>query len=77
MFDLILTFGLSAMSTQITEERIKADLKTTLESEAPEVQAVAVEGISKLMLTKILRDAEVHILRLLCAFHFSLTPIRC
>jgi condensin complex subunit 3 len=58
------------MSSQITEERIKADLKTTLESDAPEVQAVAVEGIAKLMLTKVLRDAEVHMLTLLCAYLF-------
>lgn len=59
MFDLILTFGMAPMSSQVGEERINADLKRALESEEPEVQAVAVEGISKLMLTKVLRDAEV------------------
>ena len=59
MFDLILTFGMVPMSSQVGEERINADLKRALESEEPEVQAVAVEGISKLMLTKVLRDAEV------------------
>lgn len=59
MFDLILTFGMASMSSQVGEERINADLKRALESEEPEVQAVAVEGIAKLMLTKVLRDAEV------------------
>jgi hypothetical protein len=47
------------MSTLITEERIRTDLRKTLESEEPEVQAVAAEGIAKLMLTKILKDPEV------------------
>ncbi|KAF9126426.1 hypothetical protein BGW39_006620 [Mortierella sp. 14UC] len=69
VFDLILTFGLAPMSTQITEERIKTDLKKTLESEEPEVQAIAVEGISKLMLTKVLKDAEI--LRTLIVLYFD------
>ncbi|KAG0380475.1 hypothetical protein BGX24_007959 [Mortierella sp. AD032] len=69
VFDLILTFGLAPMSTQITEERIKNDLKTTLESEEPEVQAVAVEGIAKLMLTKVLKDTEI--LRTLIVLYFD------
>lgn len=50
---------MAPMSAQVGEERINTDLKRALESEEPEVQAVAVEGISKLMLTKVLRDAEV------------------
>ncbi|KAF9910006.1 hypothetical protein EC991_007625 [Linnemannia zychae] len=69
VFDLILTFGLAPMSTQITEERIRTDLKKTLESEEPEVQAIAAEGISKLMLTKILKDAEI--LRTLIVLYFD------
>ncbi|KAF9152294.1 hypothetical protein BG015_005503 [Linnemannia schmuckeri] len=69
VFDLILTFGMAPMSSQIGEERIKADLKTTLESKEPEVQAIAVEGISKLMLTKVLRDAEI--LRTLIILYFD------
>ncbi|KAK5821328.1 nuclear condensing complex subunit [Linnemannia elongata] len=69
MFDLILTFGMASMSSQVGEERINADLKRALESEEPEVQAVAVEGIAKLMLTKVLRDAEI--LRTLIILYFD------
>ncbi|KAF8929155.1 hypothetical protein BGZ47_001240 [Haplosporangium gracile] len=69
VFDLILTFGMAPMSSQIGEERIKTDLKTTLESKEPEVQAIAVEGTSKLMLTKVLRDAEI--LRTLIILYFD------
>jgi len=50
---------MAAMTTQISEERVKTDLMAALDSKEPEVQATAAEGIAKLMLTKLLKDAEV------------------
>ncbi|KAF8940555.1 nuclear condensing complex subunit [Dissophora ornata] len=59
VFDLILTFGLTAMSSQITEERIIQDLSKILESDVPVMQAIVVEGLAKLMLTKLLKNAQI------------------
>lgn len=59
MFDLILTFGMKHMAANITEDRIVSDLSKVLESTAPELQAIAAEGLAKLMLTKLLKNAQV------------------
>ncbi|KAF9914395.1 hypothetical protein BX616_008397 [Lobosporangium transversale] len=69
VFDLILTFGMTAMSSQISEERIIQDLAKSLEGPGDELQAVAVEGIAKLMLTKLLKNAKI--LRQLIILYFD------
>lgn len=47
------------MSTHISEERIISDLLKALESSTPELQAIAAEGLAKLMLTKLLKNGQV------------------
>ncbi|KAF9348848.1 hypothetical protein BGX34_002209 [Mortierella sp. NVP85] len=69
VFDLILTFGMTSMSSLITEERIVQDLSKSLESTTPAMQAIAAEGISKLMLTKSLKNAGI--LRRLIILYFD------
>ncbi|KAF9103383.1 hypothetical protein BGX29_003425 [Mortierella sp. GBA35] len=59
VFDLILTFGMTAMSPKLQDERIETDLTRALESDTPELQAIAAEGIAKLMLTKLLKSPEI------------------
>ncbi|KAF9188617.1 hypothetical protein BGZ51_000480 [Haplosporangium sp. Z 767] len=68
-FDLILTYGMTAMSTHISEERIIQDLTKCLESPIAGIQAVAAEGIAKLMLTKLLKNAQI--LRTLIVLYFD------
>ncbi|KAG0045609.1 hypothetical protein BGZ83_009210 [Gryganskiella cystojenkinii] len=58
VFDLILTFGMKHMSTHISEERIISDLTKVLRESTPELQAIAAEGVAKLMLTKLLKNSE-------------------
>jgi HEAT repeat protein len=50
---------MTAMSGLISEERIVQDLTKSLDSESPDMRAIAAEGISKLMLTKLLQNAQV------------------
>ncbi|KAF9937108.1 hypothetical protein BGZ65_001803 [Modicella reniformis] len=69
VFDLILTFGMTAMSSQIPEERIINDLTKSLDSTTPAMQAIATEGIAKLMLTKLFRNAQI--LRRLIILYFN------
>ncbi|KAG0233361.1 nuclear condensing complex subunit [Mortierella sp. GBAus27b] len=69
VFDLILTFGMTAMSGLISEERIVQDLTKSLDSESPDMQAIAAEGVSKLMLTKLLQNAQI--LRRLIILYFD------
>ncbi|KAG0368508.1 nuclear condensing complex subunit [Gamsiella multidivaricata] len=71
VFDLILSYGLTAMSILVTEERIIQDLTRSLESPIPTLQAVAAEGIAKLMLTKLLKNAQI--LRKLIILYFDPT----
>ncbi|KAG0227520.1 hypothetical protein BGW42_002912 [Actinomortierella wolfii] len=59
VFDLILTFGMTTMSSQVTEERILNDMLKSLESDSDIIQAIAAEGIAKLMLTKLLKSSEI------------------
>jgi len=54
------------MAANITEERIISDLSKVLESTTPELQAIAAEGLAKLMLTKLLKNAQVLYCLLLC-----------
>ncbi|KAG0297693.1 hypothetical protein BGZ98_000478 [Dissophora globulifera] len=69
VFDLILTFGLTAMSSQITEERIIQDFNKILDSDKPIMQAIVVEGIAKLMLTKLLKSPQI--LRKMIILYFN------
>ncbi|KAG0004974.1 hypothetical protein BGZ80_010262 [Entomortierella chlamydospora] len=69
VFDLILTFGMTAMSSLITEEKIVQDLANSLESPIDQIQAVAAEGIAKLMLTRLLKDPQI--LRKLIILYFD------
>ncbi|KAF9168468.1 hypothetical protein DFQ26_007599 [Actinomortierella ambigua] len=59
VFDLILTFGMTNMSAQVTEERIHTDLLKSLDDSSEVIQAIAAEGVAKLMLTKLLKSPEV------------------
>ncbi|KAF9407125.1 hypothetical protein BGZ94_002812, partial [Podila epigama] len=59
VFDLILTFGMTAMSSQIPEERIIQNLTRALHEGDSRLQAIAAEGLCKLMLTKLLKNAKV------------------
>ncbi|KAG0021693.1 hypothetical protein BGZ81_008818 [Podila clonocystis] len=59
VFDLLLTFGMTAMSEQTTEKVIIDNLTTSLEGEQPVLQAIAAEGLCKLMLTRMLKNPEV------------------
>ncbi|KAF9586163.1 hypothetical protein BGW38_009060 [Lunasporangiospora selenospora] len=69
VFDLILTFGLAAMSLEITEERVINDLLKSLESASPLMQAVAAEGMAKLMLTRMVKNAQI--LRAMITLYFD------
>ncbi|KAI1316429.1 hypothetical protein EDD11_009992 [Mortierella claussenii] len=69
VFDLILTFGLTNMTSHISEERIIQDLTRCLESPIQELQATATEGIAKLMLTRLLKNSKV--LRQLIVLYFD------
>ncbi|KAF8957558.1 hypothetical protein BGZ46_002160, partial [Entomortierella lignicola] len=69
VFDLILTFGMTAMSSLITEDKIVQDLTNALDSPTDEIQAVAAEGVAKLMLTKLLKNSQI--LRKLIILYFD------
>ncbi|GJJ68327.1 condensin complex subunit 3 [Entomortierella parvispora] len=69
VFDLLLTFGMKNMAANITEDRIITDLSKVLESTTPELQAIAAEGLAKLMLTKLLKNAQI--LRTLITMYFD------
>ncbi|KAF9370014.1 hypothetical protein CPB97_003086, partial [Podila verticillata] len=59
VFDLLLTFGMAAMSEQISEDRIVDNVTDCLKGNEPELQAIAAEGLCKLMLTRMLKNPTV------------------
>ncbi|CAG8487553.1 10782_t:CDS:10 [Ambispora gerdemannii] len=60
IFDLLMTFGYASITTNMGHsEQIQHLINSSLNDESPEVQAIAVEGVAKLMLSKILRDKEI------------------
>ncbi|KAF9431507.1 hypothetical protein BGZ76_000225 [Entomortierella beljakovae] len=69
VFDLLLTFGMTAMSSTVSEETIIQALTKSLEADEDEIQAVAAEGVCKLMLTRLLKNPGL--LRMLIILYFD------
>ncbi|CAG8494900.1 11036_t:CDS:10 [Ambispora leptoticha] len=56
IFDILMAFGYTNMGHS---EQIQNLINLSLNDETPEVQAVAVEGVAKLMLSKVIQDNEI------------------
>ncbi|ORE13224.1 hypothetical protein BCV71DRAFT_246469 [Rhizopus microsporus] len=69
LFDLLMTYGFQAVTEHLNNaDEIKEVLEYCLDDNNDEVQALAAEGIAKLMLTKRLNDESL--LRLLVLLYF-------